>query len=517
MVEGMKGSRGKKGIAVLGLDGLPYWSLKGLAEEGVAPFLFNDKTVGSARRLEALPPITPASWPSIMSGVNPGKHGIFSFIHLRGSLLDYHLTSFWDLMHPRVHEILSFNNMRSLMVNPVPGYPILPVKHSMIVSNVFFTPRPLSSPRGLHEKYFGDVPMPLKKKSTHILAYINGVKRLLEDVLRNPPPLTWITLNFPDIFFHAELDFVSKPWKHHHRIWREVDGIAKMLYEAYGDVVVVSDHGFRVFDARVNVNDILKAHGLVEEIREGERVPDYVKALTIGVIDPEQARGLKHKRLPKTLSVFLEKTRLLGVARAAYLKILKPLYRRITGQDLVIERGGLPSFERSRALLPYKAYYGVYAMDEEALEKALEALRGSEGLAIVERSDKLYSGPYVGRGPHITVIPDFEKGYDLGSWRLYDKPISREIIMNHDFWGVLLRKSEDGLGDGWDTMPRSVPNHVVAGLVLCRLGVPLSVHQDSREIVERACGGRVEYRDYTSRFLLAKKMLRRRLEGQKRG
>ena len=113
---------------MLGLDALPYWLVGRLREEGFLPSILGGGPL--ILPLEAVPPITPASWPSIMSGVNPGKHGIFSFFHWDRVERRARLSSAVDLEHPRIHEMLSYEGVPSLAVNPIPDYPLLPARRA---------------------------------------------------------------------------------------------------------------------------------------------------------------------------------------------------------------------------------------------------------------------------------------------------------------------------------------------------------------------------------------------------
>jgi predicted AlkP superfamily phosphohydrolase/phosphomutase len=125
-------------IAVLGLDAFPYCLLQKASESGVAPFIFNNKTVTNGKRLSCIPPVTPASWPSMMSGVNPGKHGIFSFLSFDRKTTKSYFNTAVNLEHPRIHEIMSYEGLSSIMINPIPDFPLLHASKSVIISNLFF-------------------------------------------------------------------------------------------------------------------------------------------------------------------------------------------------------------------------------------------------------------------------------------------------------------------------------------------------------------------------------------------
>ncbi len=74
------------------------------------------------------PPITPTCWTGILMGVNPGKHGIFSFERVDVRKLRGRLYNARDLMHPRIHEMLAMAGKKSVIINPIPEHPIVPAK-----------------------------------------------------------------------------------------------------------------------------------------------------------------------------------------------------------------------------------------------------------------------------------------------------------------------------------------------------------------------------------------------------
>ena len=65
---------------LIGWDGATFDLLTPWVEQGLLPNLARMLANGSARRLRSIiPPISPAAWASIMTGMNPGKHGILDF------------------------------------------------------------------------------------------------------------------------------------------------------------------------------------------------------------------------------------------------------------------------------------------------------------------------------------------------------------------------------------------------------------------------------------------------------
>lgn len=72
----------KRRVFLLGIDGGSWNLLDPLMEAGFMPNLSRLCTEGCKAVLESTrPPVTPVAWTTLMTGTNPGKHGIFGFTH----------------------------------------------------------------------------------------------------------------------------------------------------------------------------------------------------------------------------------------------------------------------------------------------------------------------------------------------------------------------------------------------------------------------------------------------------
>ena len=68
---------------IIGLDGMPYHLIKHLAESGIMPSTDKLITEGVFREMESsIPEVSSVAWSSIITGTNPGYHGIFGFTEL---------------------------------------------------------------------------------------------------------------------------------------------------------------------------------------------------------------------------------------------------------------------------------------------------------------------------------------------------------------------------------------------------------------------------------------------------
>jgi len=73
--------------------------------------------------LSTIPPVTAPSWTSILTGVNPGKHGLFDFTKYKNASYRRELVSSLDIKVPIFPEILSRKGYRIGLVNVPMTYP----------------------------------------------------------------------------------------------------------------------------------------------------------------------------------------------------------------------------------------------------------------------------------------------------------------------------------------------------------------------------------------------------------
>ena len=69
-------------VVVIGIDGMDPDLLRGFVDRGLMPHFASLLERGSYRALEtSIPPQSPVAWSNFITGMDPGGHGIFDFIH----------------------------------------------------------------------------------------------------------------------------------------------------------------------------------------------------------------------------------------------------------------------------------------------------------------------------------------------------------------------------------------------------------------------------------------------------
>jgi predicted AlkP superfamily phosphohydrolase/phosphomutase len=119
-----------KHVIVLGLDGVDHGLCKTLLVEGRLPNLARLARKGTFSRLEtSTPPQSPVAWSNMMTGADPGQHGVFDFIH-RHPREGWLLSSAAETVPPKPLPILG-NHLDEV---PLFGYR-LPVRPTRIKAN----------------------------------------------------------------------------------------------------------------------------------------------------------------------------------------------------------------------------------------------------------------------------------------------------------------------------------------------------------------------------------------------
>ena len=81
-------------VVVLGIDGFDFHLAQDLMARGRLPHLSAIATKGTFNALAtSTPPLSPVAWSTFITGLDPGEHGIFDFIHREPSTLESFLST----------------------------------------------------------------------------------------------------------------------------------------------------------------------------------------------------------------------------------------------------------------------------------------------------------------------------------------------------------------------------------------------------------------------------------------
>ena len=109
---------------VIGLDGSTFRIIDPLIDSGKLPNLRRLRAEGSSGVLwSTIHPYSAQAWSSFMTGMNPGKHGIYDFIHHEDGNYRLRFVNAADRKAPSIWKILSHHGLNVGVVNVPLTYP----------------------------------------------------------------------------------------------------------------------------------------------------------------------------------------------------------------------------------------------------------------------------------------------------------------------------------------------------------------------------------------------------------
>jgi predicted AlkP superfamily phosphohydrolase/phosphomutase len=290
------GTRGRK-VLILGLDSVSSDVLF-KTMRGRLPNIGRLMSRGLHGTLRSTtPPLTIPAWLSMMTGQDPGRLGLYGFVHRRGSSYDdMWIPTTANIDPPTVWKVIGKHGKMSMVVGVPPSYPPKPINGISV--GCFLTPGPdaeYTYPAEFkHEigtvvgKYYTDVDFDASDKDRllkDIYKMTEARFKLLEHMLVTKP---WDMFMFVEIgldrlhhAFWGHFDKAHWLYEPNNRYesaipdyYRYLDGlIGRLLDRLDGDTVViaVSDHGSKRMKGAFRINEWLRTQGYLVLRTEPER------------------------------------------------------------------------------------------------------------------------------------------------------------------------------------------------------------------------------------------------------
>lgn len=295
-------NKDKPRVIVIGLDGATFTNLKPWMEQGLLPnlkFLIDN---GASGKLEStMPRHSGPAWTSFMTGVNPGKHGIFGFFKpFKDKRYKKELNSSGDIKAKTVFEILSDNGMASGTINLPMTYPPFKINGFMIGCGLlspgtdyqFTYPGDLFEKNGINKNgYILDVnpnnyPENEKERFFSELIKADELKRDVCFKLINKQECDLFVVIFggtdrlQHFYWHcidpshekydkAEADkFLPLIIKYFQKLDSLIGEFIKICANKNTSLFIVSDHGFAPLEKYISLHTILEQNNLLNYKRE---------------------------------------------------------------------------------------------------------------------------------------------------------------------------------------------------------------------------------------------------------
>ena len=284
-------------VVLLGLDGATWTLLDPLMESGRLPHLARLAQSGVRGPLRStVHPLTPAAWTSAVTGLNPGKHGIYDFRQRRPGAYTLDLVNarrrdglpLWSMLSDAGKRVGVFNVPMTYPPDPVSGFMVSGMDAPSISSSFIHPPALrealLSAMPGYQIDMDETTPDP-DVYLARLLALSSAHLRALEWLLETHQDLDVLmaVLVATDRLYHAfwrELDPAAPPRDSalavrvhavHDTILHDADTMLGRLWSwagADGVVMIMSDHGFGPLAKDVYMNQFLSDAGFLH-VRPG--------------------------------------------------------------------------------------------------------------------------------------------------------------------------------------------------------------------------------------------------------
>jgi predicted AlkP superfamily phosphohydrolase/phosphomutase len=287
---GFWGSKKKKRVAVIGLDGVPHGFVREMAAKGELPHLAKLFAEGDPLRMHStVPCVSSVAWASYMTGKNPGKHNIFGFVDRDPETLEMTIPTAREMGCGTLWELLSGHGKRVLVINVPMTYPPRPVNGVLIGCFLCTNIDKVAYPKELSERlkregYRIDVDAWQARKDR--AAFLKDLhetlwKRVEVSLgLYREEPWDFFQLHVMEtdrinhFFWHAWEDPDSPDREALLSFYREVDravGEIVSKIDPGSELVILSDHGFCPVKKEVQLNAWLREQGWLKLRSEGAK------------------------------------------------------------------------------------------------------------------------------------------------------------------------------------------------------------------------------------------------------
>ncbi|MEJ2249337.1 MAG: alkaline phosphatase family protein [Candidatus Lokiarchaeota archaeon] len=310
---------------ILGIDGIPFKLIDNLSDKGIMPNFKDLKNQYTFLPLKSsIPHISSVSWSSIITGKNPGEHGIYGFMEMiRGT---------YSLSYPNFNALKAkpfwYRNKakKSIIYNVPSTYPAKKLNGLHIAGFVALDLEKAVYPREILTKlnsfnYQVDVDTTLAHEQSKEL-FIKELLRVLE-IRKNVYKFLWNQGNWDnfmmvitssdrighflwDLYENKDAPLHSEFLDFFKAIDNIIGEIVRNLSEE-DNLIILSDHGMEPIKKNVNLNTYFQKEGLLdlsEEQKRYNRITERTKAF---ILDPGRIYLNMEGRFPRGVLNIKEK------------------------------------------------------------------------------------------------------------------------------------------------------------------------------------------------------------------
>ncbi len=504
-------------IMILGFDGATLDLIRPWAEAGILPTfkrLMSEGAWGNLRSI--MPPVTPASWTAMATGMNQGKHGLFDFFQRDGHGLDSVPVKASDRHGDTLWNLLSAAGYRVTVFNVPASYP--PDHTNGLMISGLLTPadaKDASWPPQLQQELQAAVPEfnfapPGIYSKGQDLEFVQAVHALNLTTLK---ATRWLMARQPWDFFcsifmgtdiishfmwrNMETGAANAPAAFRPRLtnaiqdcYRDMDDAVAQLLDELGpqtDVIIMSDHGFGAMQKYMTVNAWLIERGYIQFKRSRLSQLRY-RLYRLG-FTPLNVYGLLRKlRFGGTMRRSIRKNAgaMKQANRGLFLSFADVDWSRTTaysdghaGPIFVNLKGREPH----GVVSPGREYEAVVNRLIVDLQSLKEPGTDLPFVGEIHRGHELYSGDHAAQAPDLLFFPRDWKYAGLG---LVEFPTNQWLAAspdrsgNHRMNGMVFAAGPD-IEKGRELKDASILD--IAPTVLGLMGLPIPENMDGQILV----------------------------------
>jgi len=410
---------------LLGIDGAPFSMLNELIADGKMPNLAKLSETGTFRPLQAsLPENSAVSWSSIMTGTNPGEHGIFGFTDIIPNTYTMRFPNFYNIKVPTYWQ--QEPDKRHIIINLPFTYPVKEINGHIVsgfvspdLKRAVYPVARLKKLKDIGYRIDPDTKKIYQSKELFMedLFKTHSIRSAYYRELFEEEHWDMFTIIFTgtDRLGHYFIDdYNNKDSKYHDsfveyftKIDEEIGWVVQRL-NSEDCLVMVSDHGMDEVYKEVNLNKYLADNGFLE-LTEGAKNYNAVTEQTVAfAMEPARIMFNLEGRYPKGRvketdrdKIAAELTELFNKLEYEGRKVVKQIFRKeelYTGD----ETANAPDM----ILIPEKGF----------------SFRGVIG------KDELFSDPDIIKGMHTVYDAFIYANVPADSGIVPEKPKAEDIL-----------------------------------------------------------------------------------------
>lgn len=265
---------------VIGIDGVPYGLMKDLSDRGVMPHFKQLRAEGTFVKMSSsIPEISSVSWSSIITGKNPGEHGVYGFTHMIEGTYTLSFPNFKDLKAPPFWQ--AGGEKKYVIINVPFTYPAREMNGVLIsgfvaldLAKAVYPPSHLEKLLSMDYRVDIDAEKGHKSKGLLFKELFGVLEARVKAYRYFWDAVDWdlfmLVFTGSDRLEHFLWNaYVDEGHEHHSQFlefFEKIDGVVGEINDKLDEtdsLVMLSDHGMEGIDVDVNINTYLAEEGFL--------------------------------------------------------------------------------------------------------------------------------------------------------------------------------------------------------------------------------------------------------------